>query len=914
MSSESQEEYYPVAVLIEELRNEDVQFRLHSIQKLSTIALALGEEKTRTQLIPFLTDSIYDVDEVMVAIAEQLGDFVRYVGGKDHAPVLIAPLESLALVEDVNVREKAVESLRRLTREHTDRDLQDHLFPLVQRLATGDWYSSRASACGLFAVIYPRVNEATKLSILEMAKTLATRAAPAFTMLTLIPSFFHTVTGPTSDDTPMVRRALAGVLGELALSMVGCPPERDRSSAAQEVDRLLSESQSESSESLNFLVGGGPGKADPSGAKRNGGPGLMLNVSASTLPRLEETPEVLAARKQIVAVLLPLFNTLAYDDQESVRILALESTVAFARALSPEECEEHLIPAVLKAIAFKSWRARCLLASKFTDLQLAVGPEVTKRCLLPGPAEALDREILSCFTTRTDGEGSSESSSLKALVYGTAEKILGFTQRRRSDWISGRTLQLSAQTARARSRNDASFRQLRKMTAKSAREDRKKYLAKIATSMEQASNDTFLSLLADDMAEVRSAAASQIKDFTANLLTSPAPSPAAAPNGESSSSGNAPISMDFSQASEDASPPPADSVSGGGGGGAGGSNSKLPKAGDLPDGNDQQSLPNLTAGAGATPSSGAAASGDLQNSFVLQKLLPAICDLNADSNVHVKSKLGLAILGLAPILGRDVTINHLLPIILSQLRDESPDVRLNLISNMEEVNTVVGVDHLSSSLLPAIVDLARVPVWRIRMAVINQMPMLAEQLGENFFDEKLMQHFFGWLIDAAYAVREAAVLNLTRLTEKFGSEWAKQIFLSEIVKLSHNENYLHRMICLQCIIHLSPVLDASISKDVLLPTALHMNQDRVPNVRFKVAQALAKIGEAIPSDLVSSDVMPCLQRLTEDPDVDVRFFANQAINSLKSLADGKSKANGNANTQSMQVDAVLPSDELMTTD
>uniref|UniRef100_A0A0X3NIC8 Serine/threonine-protein phosphatase 2A regulatory subunit A alpha isoform n=2 Tax=Schistocephalus solidus TaxID=70667 RepID=A0A0X3NIC8_SCHSO len=784
MSSESQEEYYPVAVLIEELRNEDVQFRLHSIQKLSTIALALGEEKTRTQLIPFLTDSIYDVDEVMVAIAEQLGDFVRYVGGKDHAPVLIAPLESLALVEDVNVREKAVESLRRLTREHTDRDLQDHLFPLVQRLATGDWYSSRASACGLFAVIYPRVNEATKLSILEMAKTLAT------------------------DDTPMVRRALAGVLGELALSMVGCPPERDRSSAAQEVDRLLSESQSESSESLNFLVGGGPGKADPSGAKRNGGPGLMLNVSASTLPRLEETPEVLAARKQIVAVLLPLFNTLAYDDQESVRILALESTVAFARALSPEECEEHLIPAVLKAIAFKSWRARCLLASKFTDLQLAVGPEVTKRCLL----------------------------------------------------------------------------------------------------------DTFLSLLADDMAEVRSAAASQIKDFTANLLTSPAPSPAAAPNGESSSSGNAPISMDFSQASEDASPPPADSVSGGGGGGAGGSNSKLPKAGDLPDGNDQQSLPYLTAGAGATPSSGAAASGDLQNSFVLQKLLPAICDLNADSNVHVKSKLGLAILGLAPILGRDVTINHLLPIILSQLRDESPDVRLNLISNMEEVNTVVGVDHLSSSLLPAIVDLARVPVWRIRMAVINQMPMLAEQLGENFFDEKLMQHFFGWLIDAAYAVREAAVLNLTRLTEKFGSEWAKQIFLSEIVKLSHNENYLHRMICLQCIIHLSPVLDASISKDVLLPTALHMNQDRVPNVRFKVAQALAKIGEAIPSDLVSSDVMPCLQRLTEDPDVDVRFFANQAINSLKSLADGKSKANGNANTQSMQVDAVLPSDELMTTD
>ncbi|BHF58542.1 hypothetical protein SprV_0100149400 [Sparganum proliferum] len=54
--------------------------------------------------------------------------------------------------------------------------------------------------------------------------------------------------------------------------------------------------------------------------------------------------------------------------------------------------------------------------------------------------------------------------------------------------LCGITLQLSAQTARARSRNDGCFRQLQKMTAKSARDDRKQYWAEIATSMEQASN------------------------------------------------------------------------------------------------------------------------------------------------------------------------------------------------------------------------------------------------------------------------------------------------------------------------------------------------------------------------------------------------------------------------------------------
>ena len=41
-----------------------LQLRLNSIKKLSTIALALGVERTRSELIPFLTDTIYDEDEV----------------------------------------------------------------------------------------------------------------------------------------------------------------------------------------------------------------------------------------------------------------------------------------------------------------------------------------------------------------------------------------------------------------------------------------------------------------------------------------------------------------------------------------------------------------------------------------------------------------------------------------------------------------------------------------------------------------------------------------------------------------------------------------------------------------------------------------------------------------------------------
>merc|ERR1719408_1220005 len=103
----SDDSLYPVAILIDELKNEDIQLRLNSIRRLSTIAVALGAERTREELIPFLNESIDDEDEVLLALAEELGNFVDYVGGTAHAISLLTPLETLATVEETVVRKKA---------------------------------------------------------------------------------------------------------------------------------------------------------------------------------------------------------------------------------------------------------------------------------------------------------------------------------------------------------------------------------------------------------------------------------------------------------------------------------------------------------------------------------------------------------------------------------------------------------------------------------------------------------------------------------------------------------------------------------------------------------------------------------------------------------------------------------------
>jgi serine/threonine-protein phosphatase 2A regulatory subunit A len=114
------------------LKNEDVALRLHSVRKLNTIALALGVERTRNELIPFITESSDDEDEVLLALADELGSFLPYVGGPDFGYVLLTPLESLCSVEETVVRDKAMQSLTAIAADLPARAVSEHFLPLVK--------------------------------------------------------------------------------------------------------------------------------------------------------------------------------------------------------------------------------------------------------------------------------------------------------------------------------------------------------------------------------------------------------------------------------------------------------------------------------------------------------------------------------------------------------------------------------------------------------------------------------------------------------------------------------------------------------------------------------------------------------------------------------------------------------------
>jgi serine/threonine-protein phosphatase 2A regulatory subunit A len=59
MKNMDSNEIYPLAVFVEELKSSDSKVKLNSIRNLSVICSALGKEKSRTELLPFLSGKTF---------------------------------------------------------------------------------------------------------------------------------------------------------------------------------------------------------------------------------------------------------------------------------------------------------------------------------------------------------------------------------------------------------------------------------------------------------------------------------------------------------------------------------------------------------------------------------------------------------------------------------------------------------------------------------------------------------------------------------------------------------------------------------------------------------------------------------------------------------------------------------------
>ncbi|KAL7419260.1 protein phosphatase 2A structural subunit [Cryptotrichosporon argae] len=401
---------YPIHLLMDELRSDDVVLRLSSIRRLSTIALALGPQRTRDELIPFLKDQLDDEDEVLLVLAEELGNFAEYVGGNEYAYTILGPLENLAAVEETLVRDKASESISKVSALLSAQDVDAHFLPLLRSLSTGEWFTSRTSAAALYAAAYPVAGPEAQAEMRRMFASLV------------------------GDDTPMVRRASAKALGPFSKAVAGVSGQHDilinelvplyRKLAGDDQDsvRLLTvpdlialAQHLTADETRDWLLE--PLRASVSdrswrvrymvanefvGLAESVGEGIVLDELVGAFVGLLKDNEAevrtaaagqvpglakLVDRDVILARLLPCVRDLAGDSSQHVRAALAMQISGLAPLLGKDATIEHLLPLFLKLLKDEFSDVRLNLISKLEMVNNVIGIDRLSQALLPAIME-----------------------------------------------------------------------------------------------------------------------------------------------------------------------------------------------------------------------------------------------------------------------------------------------------------------------------------------------------------------------------------------------------------------------------------------------------------------------------------------------------------------------------------------------
>ena len=121
--------------------------------------------------------------------------------------------------------------------------------------------------------------------------------------------------------------------------------------------------------------------------------------------------------------LLPLFSYLMQDDQDTVRMLAADASVQFAKLLPRDEAVADVLPALHSASKDRSWRVRCVIAEKWAELQKSFGPDIARTDLVPMLVRLLqdqEPEVRSQTVARLPDVGADMPAAERAQLVSTS--------------------------------------------------------------------------------------------------------------------------------------------------------------------------------------------------------------------------------------------------------------------------------------------------------------------------------------------------------------------------------------------------------------------------------------------------------------------------------------------------------------
>ncbi|KAL4498637.1 hypothetical protein ABPG72_019755 [Tetrahymena utriculariae] len=186
--------------------------RISCVKQIPSISIALGPEKTRALLIPFLSQLMAEEEEMQKEILNLIPSLVNLVGGTYSSHLLMdLNFDCLYKCDEGQVKEAALNSLKDLFRKIDLRYFEKLLMDFINRILENDHFRAKEIAIVLMPEIFIALNEEYQLEIIEIFSKMS------------------------SDSTPMVRKTVAMKLKEFAKLI----PPAPESQLLQIFDRLL---------------------------------------------------------------------------------------------------------------------------------------------------------------------------------------------------------------------------------------------------------------------------------------------------------------------------------------------------------------------------------------------------------------------------------------------------------------------------------------------------------------------------------------------------------------------------------------------------------------------------------------------------------------------------------------------------
>lgn len=155
----------PICVLVDSLVRDSIANRVDTIKSLQTFCTALGPERTREEMIPFIKGRAFtnlefmeDEEDVIINLIDALPTLLSCLGGKQHSYLIFEALETLLLVDNEDIAKKVKKTLKFLFDEAKE-DISLLYLTQIGKLWESGEPEAKAMGLYLFSLIEVSLDE-----------------------------------------------------------------------------------------------------------------------------------------------------------------------------------------------------------------------------------------------------------------------------------------------------------------------------------------------------------------------------------------------------------------------------------------------------------------------------------------------------------------------------------------------------------------------------------------------------------------------------------------------------------------------------------------------------------------------------------------------------------------------------------